>query len=62
MPQQEPHRNPSEGGDPPLGQCAVCGEPVTREDPGTVTFSAATGRMANVHDRCAGSEPPAGSG
>lgn len=53
MPQQQPHRNPSESGDSPLGQCSVCGEAVTREDPGTVTFSATTGKMANVHDRCA---------
>lgn len=52
MPQQEPHRNPSESGDPPIGECAVCGEPVTRADPGTLTFVASTGSMATVHDRC----------
>jgi hypothetical protein len=62
MPQQQPHRNPSESGDPPIGECAVCEEPVTRDDPGTLTFVASTGSMATVHDRCqpgADAAPPA---
>ena len=39
-------------GEPPIGQCTVCGDPVTRDDPGALTFSAATGSMTHVHTRC----------
>jgi hypothetical protein len=48
MPQQQSQKS----GEPPIGQCSVCGEPVTRDDPGTLRFSAASGTMANVHTRC----------
>jgi hypothetical protein len=48
MPQQQAQKS----GDPPLGACAVCGEPVTRDDPGRLQFSATSGRMTQVHDRC----------
>jgi hypothetical protein len=40
-------------GEPPLGQCVVCGQPVTRDDPGKIQFDATDGRMTNVHIRCA---------
>jgi len=46
-------------GEPPIGQCSVCAEPVTATDPGSLTFSAATGAMAHVHTRC---KPGAGGG
>jgi hypothetical protein len=39
-------------GEPPIGQCSVCGEPVTATDPGSLVFSAATGAMTHVHTRC----------
>ena len=39
-------------GEPPIGQCTVCGDPVTRDDSGALTFSAATGSMTHVHTRC----------
>lgn len=39
-------------GEPPIGECAVCGEPVTREDPGALQFSLSTGAMTHVHTRC----------
>jgi hypothetical protein len=39
-------------GEPPIGECAVCGEPVTREDPGTLQFSLSSGAMSHVHTRC----------
>jgi hypothetical protein len=48
MPQEQAQKS----GDPPLGQCAVCGEPVTRDDPGKLEFSTATGSMTHVHERC----------
>jgi hypothetical protein len=48
MPQEQSQKS----GDPPLGRCTVCNEPVTAEDPGKVRFSASTGSMAHVHDRC----------
>ena len=48
MPQEQSHKS----GDPPIGRCVVCEEPVTIEDPGKLQVSAATGSMAHVHDRC----------
>lgn len=39
-------------GEPPIGQCSVCSEPVTATDPGSLTFSASTGAMTHVHTRC----------
>jgi hypothetical protein len=54
MPQQQPQQS----GEPPIGSCSVCGEPVTLEDPGRLEFSVASGEMRNVHDRCR--EQPAG--
>jgi hypothetical protein len=48
MPQEQSQKN----NDPPLGQCAVCEEPVTKTDPGKLQFSTATGTMSHVHDRC----------
>ena len=42
--------------DPPLGRCAVCGEPVTRDDPGRIRVTQSTGRMANIHFRCESSD------
>jgi len=47
MPQEQSQKS----GDPPIGECSVCGEKVTREDPGTLEFSLATGSMTHVHDR-----------
>ena len=41
-------------GEPPIGQCSVCDEPVTATDPGSLVFSAATGAMTHVHTRCKG--------
>ncbi len=48
MPQEQSQKS----GDPPLGKCAVCDEPVTAADPGRLQLSAATGSMTHVHDRC----------
>jgi hypothetical protein len=48
MPQEQSQTS----GEPPFGECVVCGEPVTREDPGTLTFSLASGVMTHVHTRC----------
>jgi hypothetical protein len=48
MPQEQSQKS----GEPPIGECAVCGEPVTREDPGTLKFSLASGAMTHVHTRC----------
>jgi hypothetical protein len=48
MPQEQSQKS----GDPPLGECAVCGEAVTREDPGTLKFALASGAMTQVHTRC----------
>ncbi len=48
MPQQQSQKS----GEPPIGECAVCGEPVTREDPGALKFSPASGAMSHVHTRC----------
>lgn len=48
MPQEQSQRS----GEPPIGQCAVCGKPVTREDPGALQFSLSSGAMSHVHDRC----------
>jgi hypothetical protein len=56
MPQEQSQKS----GEPPIGECAVCGEPVTQEDPGTLQFSPSSGVMANVHTRCQ-SAPAAGS-
>jgi hypothetical protein len=55
MGQQQPQQ-PGQSGDPPLGQCAVCGEPVTRDDPGRLRMTVSTGRMSNVHTRCESEE------
>lgn len=58
MPQQQPDRS----GEPPLGRCTVCGEAVTRDDPGRMTFVQSSGQMTNVHTRCESgeaAEPPA---
>jgi hypothetical protein len=55
MPQQQPDRM----SDPALGRCVVCGQPVTRDDPGRIRFVSATGEMTNVHARCEqGDAPP----
>jgi hypothetical protein len=48
MPQEQSQKS----GEPPIGECAVCGELVTRDDPGTLRFSPASGAMTHVHDRC----------
>ncbi len=57
MPQQQSQKS----GEPPIGECAVCGKKVTTDDPGTLRFSAATGTMSNVHTRCE-ADAPSGSG
>jgi hypothetical protein len=54
MPQEQSQKS----GEPPLGECAVCGEPVTREDPGTLRFSPSSGSITHIHTRC---EPPSDS-
>lgn len=46
-------------GEPPIGECSVCHEPVTRTDPGTLAFSTSTGTMSNVHTRCEAGGTPA---
>jgi hypothetical protein len=48
MPQQQSQRD----GEPPLGSCAECGEPITREDPGRLELTVESGAMRHVHDRC----------
>jgi hypothetical protein len=48
MPQEQSQKS----GEPPIGECAVCGEPVTREDPGVLQFSRSSGAMSHVHTRC----------
>ncbi len=48
MPQEQSQKS----GEPPIGECTVCGELVTRNDPGTLRFSPASGAMSHVHDRC----------
>jgi len=55
MPQQQSQKS----GEPPIGECAVCGRAVTRDDPGKLRFDASDGTMAHVHDRC---EKPAEAG
>jgi hypothetical protein len=49
VPQEQSKKNE----DPPIGQCAECGEPVTAADPGKLRFSLTSGSMTHVHDRCA---------
>ena len=57
MPQEQSQKS----GDPPIGQCAECGEPVTAADPGKLRFSLSSGSMRHVHDRCAdGAATPEG--
>ena len=46
-------------GEPPIGECAVCAQPVTATDPGLLTFSPTSGAMAHVHTRC---KPGSGGG
>ncbi len=53
MPQQQSQKS----GEPPIGTCAVCGEPVTATDPGTLQFTVDSGEMRHVHDRCRSAEP-----
>jgi len=48
MPQEQSQKS----GDPPIGVCAVCGDRVTRDDPGVLQYSPSTGSMAHVHTRC----------
>jgi len=61
MPQEQSQKS----GEPPIGECALCGAPVTRDDPGKLQFSPSTGSMTHVHTRCQsrapGEEPPAES-
>jgi hypothetical protein len=47
-----PQEQSQQSGEPPIGQCVVCGEPVTRADPGTLRFSPETGALTHVHARC----------
>ena len=52
------HEQSQKSGEPPIGECSMCHEPVTRTDPGTLAFSTSTGTMSHVHTRCeAGSAP-----
>lgn len=48
MPQEQNQKS----GEPPIGECAVCGKPVTKGDPGKLQLSASSGSMSHVHDRC----------
>ncbi len=52
MPQQQSQKS----GEPPLGTCSVCGEPVTAQDPGKLEFAVDSGDMRHVHDRCRGGD------
>jgi hypothetical protein len=55
MPQEQSQKS----GEPPIGECAVCHEPVTRTDPGVLLFSPTEQTMRNVHTRCQSSTAPA---
>jgi len=54
MPQEQSQKS----GEPPIGECAVCGERVTPDDPGTLQFSPSTGAIAQVHARCRAEATP----
>jgi hypothetical protein len=54
MPQEQSQKS----GEPPIGTCAVCGEPVTREDPGTLEFELSSGAMSHAHTRCRSGTAP----
>jgi hypothetical protein len=47
-----PQEQSQKSGEPPIGECAVCGRRVTRDDPGTLRFSPSSGVMTHIHTRC----------
>jgi len=57
-----PQEQSQKSGEPPIGECAVCHEPINRTDPGVLRFSPTDQTMRNVHTRCQPPTAPAPEG